>query len=179
LVRRIGPPPASEKTIPTARLQVAPAQFLLHHELIEDGGLSGGNGEAQGCSERRRWSASERLGFRFGEFFLQREGRTRASACHGAFIGRRSKPRHDVEPGEVTSERPGRARRRAVLHAGRRDEDELLSLIFQRRGKLGCGLGCVGGLLLGCVLGCGGPPGKPGRLSSFPFVFCFHFYFLF
>jgi hypothetical protein len=71
LVRRIGPPPASEKTIPTTRLQVAPAQFLLHHELIEDGGLSGGNGEAQGCSERRRWSASERLGFRFGEFFYR------------------------------------------------------------------------------------------------------------
>jgi hypothetical protein len=148
----------------TTALRVSPARFLLQEEQVEDGDADGGHGEAQGCSERRRWSASERLGFRFGEFFLQREGRTRASACHGAFIGRRSKPRHGVEPGEVASERPGRARRRAVLHAGRRDEDELLSLIFQRRGMgwswagkwllVGFDLGQCWAVVLDCSMGC-------------------------
>jgi hypothetical protein len=52
-------------------LRVSPARFLLPEEQVEDGDADGGHGEAQGCSERRRWSASERLGFRFGEFFYR------------------------------------------------------------------------------------------------------------
>jgi hypothetical protein len=87
--------------------------------------------------------------------FLQREGRTRASACHGAFIGRRSKPRHGVEPGEIASERAGRARRRAVVHAERRDEDELLQL-FLDEGVPRARLGCTGPVLVGLLVGsCG------------------------
>ena len=53
-------------------------------------------------------------------------------------------PRHDAKPGEVASERGRQARRRVVVHAERKDEDELLLLFFCRRGKW-AGLGCYSG----------------------------------
>jgi hypothetical protein len=64
-------------------------------------------------------------------------------------------PRHDAEPGEVPSERRRRARRRAVVHAERKDEDELLQL-FLDEGVPRARLGCAGPVLVGLLVGsCG------------------------
>jgi hypothetical protein len=62
-----------------------------------------GDGRASyGFRLRRNWAEEEEIG---------------ARVRRGAFIGRRSEPRHDAKPGKVASERGRRARRRAVVHA--------------------------------------------------------------
>ncbi|KAK1685708.1 hypothetical protein QYE76_046556 [Lolium multiflorum] len=62
-------------------------------------------------------------------------------------------PRHAVEQGESASERGKGARRRAVVHAWRRDEDELLPDILYE-GVSRARLGCAGLRLVGLLVGC-------------------------
>jgi hypothetical protein len=56
--------PVSGKTSSTARLQLAPARFLLQAGQVEHGGDDGGYGEARGGICRRRRPESVGLGFR-------------------------------------------------------------------------------------------------------------------
>jgi hypothetical protein len=84
----------------------------------------------------------------FGMVMERSRGRrNRIRVRSGAFIGRQGAPRHDVDQGELASERRSRPRRRGGLHAPGRDEDELVLVIFRRRGNWAV----VAGLVLGCL----------------------------
>jgi hypothetical protein len=117
------------------------------------------------------------LGFQFGEKLeREREEELDVGVRPEAFIGRQDMPRHDVELGEVDSERE--EEEHGVVLAGMREERmrTIPPLVdIQRRG-----IGLLGGLVMGCCwapqLGCYGQV-SPGRFfSPFPFLFSFLFF---